>query len=302
MSVRTQSLSFLPKLRVFLVLLIFAGLQVISVLYLRMNAITLEPTPEKLEDYNPRLFQVMSFGQLPAVVDWMWLKTLQDDFLSHVQKGTHPAIFYTLDLITELDPLFMSAYTQGATLVSVIRDDGPGALHLIQKGQHFRHEELSSYDERFKEYYWSSDWQLPLLEAYIYLFDMDDMPHAYESFKEAAEMPGSPKYLPGLIVHLEEPGGEYLVGLRLLQHMIASAKHPEVKERLSRRLDTLKINYFLFDLNQHFLNFLDLRHVSKQNRNSKTLNKYWILFQGTSRISKGDPWVGSFRLMRAGKL
>ena len=97
-----------------------------------------EPEPEKVEEFNPKLFEVMSFGQLPAVIDWMWIKTLQDPLITHVAKGTHPAIFYILDLITELDPAFEASYIGGATLVSVVRDDGPGALHLIQKGEEFR--------------------------------------------------------------------------------------------------------------------------------------------------------------------
>ena len=78
---------------------------------------------------------------------------LEDPLITHVTKGTHPAIFYTLDLITELDPAFMEAYTAGATVVSVIRDDGPGALHLVLKGEKFRTQVLPSYSADFRENY-----------------------------------------------------------------------------------------------------------------------------------------------------
>ena len=102
------------KAQISLGIVALIGLQVLLALHLRMNPMLLaEPSVERIEEYNPELFKVMSFGQLPAVIDWMWIKTLQDPLITHVAKGEHPSIFYTLDLITELDPAFFSAYTSG---------------------------------------------------------------------------------------------------------------------------------------------------------------------------------------------
>lgn len=245
-------------LQLLLIFVVLTGLQFLLTLHLRMGALSVaEPNPEKVEEFNPKLFEVMSFGQLPAVIDWMWIKTLQDPVITHVNRGNHPAIFYTLDLITDLDPVFMEAYTGGATLVSVIRDDGPGALHLLLKGEEFRKNKLKSYSSDFKTRFWSQEWRVPLVLAYVYLFDMDDMPHATGAFKAAQQIDGSPEYLKDLVQKLERPGGQYEVGLRLIDLLIAGATDPEVKERLAHRRESLQVLHFLFNMDER------VRHEQK---------------------------------------
>jgi hypothetical protein len=253
------------------------GLQALLALHLRTGALPfVEPPGEKIEEYNPELFKVMSFGQLPAVIDWMWIKTLEDPVITHVAQGTHPAIFYTLDLITDLDPAFMPAYAPGAVLVSVIRDDGPGALKLLLKGEEFRKTKLPSYDARFRAEHWPREWQVPLLLAYVYLFDMDDMPHAAEAFKAAEQVEGSPYYLKDLIQKLEKPDGQFEVGLRLLGFMISSTKDPDAQERFRDRLESLKISQFLHEMNE--------KHLKHE------------------PLPKLDPWGGALSITSDGKV
>jgi hypothetical protein len=151
-----------------------------------------------------------------------------------------------LDLLTQLDPSFLEAYLGGATLVSVIRGDGPGALRLLLRGEEFRKNELPVMGAEFETRFWPSAWRLPMLLAYVYLFDMDDMPHAQAAFKTAEQMTGSPLYLKSLIEKLEKPGGQYVTGLHLLEFMIAGATDSAVIERLQARLQSLKVMYFLY--------------------------------------------------------
>ena len=305
MSELTHPRSLRGKTQLFLVILIFAGIQLVLTLHLRMNSMSpTEPEPEKIEAFNPKLFEMMSFGQLPAVVDWMWLKTLQDPLLTHVKKGTHPAIFYTLDLITQLDPAFYESYIAGATLVSVVRDDGEGAMHLLTRGEEFRQHELARFDQSFRERFWSQEWRIPLLMAYVYLFDLDDMPHAEEAYRKASLISDAPAYLKPLMEQLGRPGGRYKVGLRLIDLMIASnAKNPDVKEKLLVRRESLKVNYFLYDLNERFHNFLDSRHVSQEDLRSGTkADKYWQLFKKSSGFPGEDPWGGLVSVSEEGRI
>lgn len=293
------------RIQLVLVLVIFTGLQVLFTMHLRMGSLPAsEPAPEKVEEFNPHLYQVMSFGQLPAVVDWFWLKTLQDPILTHVTRGNHPAIFYTLDLVTELDPKFTYAYSIGATLVSVIRDDGPGALHLALKGLKFQHEELPKYSEEFRERYWQAEWSIPVLLGYIYLFDMEDISGAAKAFTEAAQIPGAPGYLPLLAKQFSEPDGLYKVGIRVLGHMIDGSSDPDVKRRLNQKREWLQVNQFLHHLNRQFQEFASKRPELKKKGftwESRGADLF-SAFRAQSHLSAHDPWDGEISLADGGKI
>src|ERR1051325_4915360 len=92
-----------------------------------------EPETQREDRYNPRLVGLLSFGQLPAAMDWIWMRLLQDPSITHVQPGKHPALYYDLQLLTDLDPAYRESYTDGAQLLSIVRNDGPGARDLLEK-------------------------------------------------------------------------------------------------------------------------------------------------------------------------
>src|SRR3954462_9125494 len=66
-----------------------------------------EPPPgAEGERWNPELFKTLSFGQTPAAVDWLWIKSLQDTSMTKVSKGMHPSLYFDLDLATDIDPAY----------------------------------------------------------------------------------------------------------------------------------------------------------------------------------------------------
>src|SRR5689334_18115405 len=56
---------------------------------------------------NPMLFKTLSFGHLPVAIDWKFIQILSDSSpMKKVTPPEHPAMYYGLDLLSELDPAF----------------------------------------------------------------------------------------------------------------------------------------------------------------------------------------------------
>jgi hypothetical protein len=263
----------------------------------RINKVTLPSQAETAHRWDPRLFKMISFGHLPTAIDWMWIQILLDSNISHVAKGTHPAVFYTLDLITDLDPINYSAYRAGANLLAVIRDDGPGARDILEKGERFRKEKLASYPAKLQENYWQYSWGIPYLLAYVYMFELQDIPHAAVAFREAALLPGSPPFLQSVLKRLQSPGGEYEVGLRLLNHMIQGEKNEDAKEELIKKRNSLVVGQFLFDLNHSFQNFLQVR-----SRVPGSIQSKFEAYLKSTSYSSRDPWGGVLSVTQEGRI
>jgi hypothetical protein len=290
-------------------ILILAGLQLLLTMQLRIHY---EPVAESVvhgaEQLNPALFQSMSFGQIGAAIDWAFLKCLQDPTIEHVKKGEHLEIYYDLDLVTTLDPLFFQAYVFGANLLAIVHDDGEGALELLLKGEKFRATTLKDYSGSFRDQYWPNEWQLPLLLAYTYLFEVDNMPKATDAYEEAASLPGAPVYLQGLVKRFRAKDGEYEVGLRLLDFLLSGQKEPAAREKLLRRKYSLQVKKYVFDTNQKFNNFLESHKIQKtkqgnHNPSEKDLarmKQLWSQFLVKSATSDIDPWNGSLSINDSG--
>ncbi|MFL5815436.1 MAG: hypothetical protein ACJ763_17810 [Bdellovibrionia bacterium] len=278
--------------------LLCLALQVSLNLYInQINKVAVPAQSENAHRWDPRLFKMISFGHLPAAIDWMWIQVLLDPNISHVAKGTHPAIYYTLDLITDLDPINFSAYKAGANLLAVVRDDGAGARDILEKGEKFRKEKLSSYPAKLREDYWGYSWGIPYLLVYVYMFELQDIPHAAVAIQEAAAIPGAPDFLLSMQKRLQSPGGEYEVGLRLLNHMIQGEKNEDAKDELIKKRNSLVVGQFLFEINHSFQNFLQTRSRMPGSLQSK----FESYLKNTSTPSR-DPWGGVLSVSQEGKI
>jgi hypothetical protein len=240
---------------------------------------------------------MISFGHLPAAIDWMWIQVLLDPNITHVAKGTHPAIYYTLDLITDLDPINFSAYKAGANLLAVVRDDGAGARDILEKGNKFRKEKLASYPMKLQQEYWEYSWAIPYLMSYVYMFELQDIPHAAIAFQEAAAIPGSPPFLQSIIKRLQSPGGEYEVGLRLLNHMIQGERNEDAKDQLIKKRNSLVVGQFLFEMNHSFQSFLQVR-----SRMPGSIQSKFGAYLKSTNYSSRDPWGGVLSISPEGKV
>lgn len=253
--------------------------------------------PQAAHVRNPQLFATLSFGHLPLAIDWLWLATLQNDSTERLPEGQHDQLYSDLNLVTDLDGAFFEAYEAGANLLAVVRSDGVGAKELLLKGDRFRKSELPKMPESFKQRFWSRAWSIPVLLGYTYLFELNDLPSAAVHFREAATVPGAPPYLQSLADRLAKPGGEYAVGLRLINYLISGATDDRVREELTRKRESLYLAQYLADLNRSFGQFLLARPSARESLASR-----WKTFVRENGIALKDPWGGVLSLSDAGKI
>ncbi|MGK5084955.1 hypothetical protein WDW37_16830 [Bdellovibrionota bacterium FG-1] len=248
--------------------------------------------------YDPQVARALAFGHWPAAVDWLWIRALIDPVTQKVGPGKRANIYFGLDLATQLDPAFFDLYVAGGQLLAVVRGDAAGAMDLLLKGNDFRRKKLPFYPSTFVSQEWGASWRIPLLMAYVYLFELNDMPHAAQAFKEAASIARSPQYLQKLAQRFEKPGGEYEVGLRLLNFMIEGEKDQRLLDQLKEKRKALYLAQYLFQLNESFQTFL----VSRPHYKEGPLKRYFDEFVKESRTPIQEPLGGVLSLNGSGKI
>ncbi len=259
--------------------------------------------PEALaKRLNPKMIQVLSFGHTPTVTDWIWIEGLLDPTLTHVKKGEHADLFYVANLVTDIDRANMTAYIASAMLLTVVRNDNTGARDLLVKAGEFDQRELKNYPEDFRKRFWNQRWAIYLTLAYVHLFELNDMSSAAKAFQDAAKIPGAPEYLKQLSERFQRPGGQYEVGLRLINFMLPEAKKPEAREALERKKYFLNIARYRAEADQAFRNYLSTqpRYRSKLDIPASELNAYWKAFRKSNQVPAVDPWGGKLYLDETG--
>ncbi|MBI4925742.1 MAG: hypothetical protein HY843_07440 [Bdellovibrio sp.] len=269
----------------------------------RISAYT-ETLTVHAEKRNADLFKIFSFGHAPVGVDWLLIRFLASTSYIKATEGEHALAYYDLDLATEVDSAFFELYMGGTNILVVILNDKTGARELIGRGNDFRKNELWQYSSEFQKVFWPFPWQVPILQAYVLLFEFDDLLGASKAFQEAAKIPGGPPYLQNLAARLEKPGGQYEVGMRLLNFMIQTAPNEMAKEALEKKKRSLFIGQTLFGMNFAYKNFLDTfpEYHKKRPFSGEEIRKYWKKFMFENGYSIKDPWGGEFYLGENGQI
>lgn len=244
--------------------------------------------------WNPKLFEILSFSNLAVAVDWMWIRVLQEDSLTHVLPGQRAVIFYDIDLITDIDPRFQQAFTSGSNLLVVVRDDAASSLDLLLKGNFARRRLIPKHSRDFIQRYWSRPFQIPLILAYVYMFELRDIVRAKEAFIQAADAEGSPVYLQSLKKRFLKLGGEYEVGLRLLKFMMEENKDTTTRAKLSKQYFDLQMAQAMFFLNHEFEEY-------RKKARTRNPQRLWERFKKEKNVAETDPAGGRIYLDETGK-
>lgn len=129
------------------------------------------------------------------------------------------------------------------------------------------------------------------------MFELQDIPHAAVAFQGAAAIPGSPPFLQSIQKRLQSPGGEYEVGLRLLNHMIQGEKEEDAKEELIKKRNSLVVGQYLYELNHSFQGFLQVR-----SRMPGSIGSKFEAYLKSSRTPSRDPWGGVLSVTPEGRI
>lgn len=203
---------------------------------------------------NARSVQSMAFGLTPMLVDYFWVRLLQDEEgeakKPAVNQRSVPAVL--MHLISDIDPANFEAYTWGSIFLSVLRDEAQEAVSLMLKGRDFVDRALPSYPEEFKRRFWSESFFIPFRQAYLYLFEVEDIQKAAEAYRAASRYENAPEYIKGIVKKFDTQDGLYTVGLQTLEHTAKGALDPAVVEKLKRKYAVLAWKQALFNWNREF--------------------------------------------------
>jgi len=241
--------------------------------------------------WDAQQFSALSGEALPAALDFIWISSLQNQQVSTHKiwpPGVHPAIYYDLNLLSDLDATGFTWYSTGGNILTVLNNDHTGALSLLEKGERFRTQKLSSFPDSFQTTVWKEAWLIPFLQGYIELYGNQNLPQAADRFHTAAAIPGAPLYLRQLDSDLAAPIGFYKVGLRIITLLIHQSKDALSRAKLIDNRTALEVSRFLTELNSRFSEFL---HGSNGNQANQ-----WHLFRQKNRIPELDPWGGKLSL------
>lgn len=174
----------------------------------------------------------MALSYDALLADVYWIRAIQ--YFGRTRLSSDPIkqydlLYPLLDLTTTLDPHFNIAYRFGAIFLAEAYPDGPGqplqAVQLLQKGFEAR----------------PTRWQYLHDIGFIYYWTLQDYTEAAHWFRKAADVPGSPEWMPGLAAATLARGGDRSQSRFLWEHIYASAEHEYMRHTARHRLEQLGV-------------------------------------------------------------
>jgi hypothetical protein len=168
-----------------------------------------------------------------VLADVYWIRAIQYFAATRLQDQPPPRgedlLYPLLDVTTTLDPAFNIAYRFGAIFLSEGRAKGLGrpelAVKLLDKGFALNPHKWEYLHDKAFVYYW------------VYL----DYKTAAHWFAEAAKVPGSADWLPGLAGYMLIQGGDRQSSRFLFGQLLQSAEHEYMRKNARHRLDQLDL-------------------------------------------------------------
>ena len=174
----------------------------------------------------------MALSFKAVLSDVYWIRAIQYFAATRLQNRPiqgEDLLYPLLDVTTTLDPAFNIAYRFGATFLSEARARGLGrtdlAVKLLDKG-------FAANPQK---------WQYLYDKAFIYYWHTNDYRSASHWFAEAAKVPGSADWLPGLAAYMAVQGGDRQSSRFMFRQLRESAEHEYMRKNAELRLEQLDL-------------------------------------------------------------
>lgn len=161
---------------------------------------------------------VLGYDQFAA--DLIWLKAVQHLGATRQSKGGYSWAYHVVNVVTDLDPKFLSAYLAAGAILGVWAGLQYESIEILRKGMR----EIPDV------------WQLPFYIGYDYFYELCDPAKAAPYFQAAAKLPGAPAYLPSLAARMTVAGGDPAAALEFLQRLHAQMADPRLREALELKI------------------------------------------------------------------
>ncbi len=170
----------------------------------------------------------LSYESLLA--DVYWIRAIQYFAATRLQHRPivgEDLLYPLLDVTTTLDPAFNIAYRFGAIFLAENRRSGLGrpdlAVQLLDKG-------TAQNPHR---------WEYLYDKAFVHYWYFGDPTTAAHWFGEAAKVPDSPEWMPGLAAYMLAQGGDRTSSRFLFRRIYETAEHEYMREMAALRLGQL---------------------------------------------------------------
>ena len=129
-------------------------------------------------------------------------------------------LYALLNVEADLDPKFEVPYLLGGLVLGESPQHGREALRVFERGK-VTH---------------PADWRFPFYIGFTHYFSLGDALAGGGAMAEAARLPGSPAYLPGLASRMLSEAREPEAALRLLEPIVRQESDPARRAVLERRI------------------------------------------------------------------
>lgn len=174
----------------------------------------------------PALFASVSrkpefaFGFRNVLADIVWLETVQVAGTRKMTRSDYDRLYELLDVVSNFDPKFEIPYLLGGLVLGESTPHAQKALRVLGRGK----EQCPT------------DWRFPFYMGFTHYFSLGDAIAGGRAVAEAAHLPGSPAYLPGLASRMLSEARAAEAALKLLEPIVKQESDPARRAVLERRI------------------------------------------------------------------
>jgi hypothetical protein len=161
-----------------------------------------------------------ALGFRNVLADVAWLEAVQVAGNRKMAPEVYDRLYEILNVEANFDPKFAIPYLLGGLVLGESTPHAQKALYVLGRG---------------KEQY-PADWRFPFYMGFTHYFSLGDGIAGGRAMAEAACLPGSPAYLPGLASRMLSEAREPRAALAMLETIVRDESDPARRAVLERRM------------------------------------------------------------------
>jgi len=161
-----------------------------------------------------------TFGFRNLFADLSWLGAVQVAGTRKPTLNDYDRLVLMIQTVVQFDPKFKVPYLLGGLILGDSRAHVQEALKILTLGR-ANH---------------PGDWRFPFYTGYLYYFSLGDPVEGGKALESAAQIEGSPRYLPLLAARMFSEGRKPETALQFLTEMMRQENDPARLEVLKRRI------------------------------------------------------------------
>jgi len=173
-----------------------------------------------------------AFGFRNVMADVVWLQAVQVAGNRKMTPAEYDRLYVLLNVGSDLDPKFEMPYLFGGLILGESPQHGREALRVFERGKGTH----------------PTDWRFPFYIGFTHYFSLGDALAGGGAMAEAARLPESPAYLPGLASRMLTEAREPEAALVLLETITRQEDDPLRQSVLERRIREVAVERDLLAL------------------------------------------------------